>query len=451
MRILKSFFLKITRPRFVIGLIILIILSMLIGTLVPQIGDKSPSYFEAWRLGSPRTFYLVNILQLDRVYSSVWFLTLVCIILMALCYSVYSQIIRNSKKMHALPPPPGKWDVITTGPALDCDSLAAYMKKLGYRPDSHPGPNPDDCGRLMIFSKNNVTRWGGAVFHFGLLLIIAAGMIGLAFHKRGFVQIIEGELFSGNHDGFLTRSIGPLQDRFDTTFETRLNAFSRSYWDTDQIKDISSTLALIDNSGSTREETVTVNHPVTFKGIRLYQTLNYGYALSFVMRGPDGGETVAHFMVDAPETRNRPFTGSIGFPHTPYIFDMKFYPDISMNSFYLGRPVLSLKVMNDVSRVVFDALLRPGDVINIEGNLFRFHAIAPWCGLRYVRSFDMSIAYAGFILSSLGATMIFLIPHKQFFLLTEGAALLLHARTNRYKPLFREEVELIKRGLKDLC
>jgi len=444
MKPLKSLFITITRPRFIITLIILTLLAALIGVMVPQLSDRSPSYFERWKMKSPITFYIVNTLQLDGVYTSVWFLILVFIILLSLGYSIYLQILRSFKRKQFIPPAEDGWDSIDTLYTVEPDSLIRFMGKKGY-----VLKNKNDA--LLIFSKNSFSRWGAAIFHSGLFLLIVAAVIGLAFQKRGFVQLMEGDVFSGRHDDFLVRELGVFQRHFDTGFKTYLSRFRQEYWDTDQIKAISSSLVLIDDNGNTHEHTLSVNRLVRYNGINIYQSFNYGYTLSFVLKMPDGREIITHFMLDRPDKKTKPFAGTSDFPETPYIFNMKFYPDISMNSFYLGRPILNLRVLKGVGRMVFDGLIIPGDVVNVDGNLLRFFNISSWSGFIYVKGIDMSAAYLGFFISCLGATIMFLLPHKEVFISQKGPVLSLYGRTNRYKPLFLYELERIKMGIKGIC
>lgn len=437
---INSFFKTITKPKFVITLIILTLIATFIGAMVPQVSDKSPSYFEEWKLRSPKTFYIVDLLQLNRIYTSVWFLSLVFIIMMSLGYSLYSQVRRNLKRKDFAPPVAAGWYSIDTKTVIEQESLIRFMRRRRYFLKN----KSDD---VLVFSKNSINRWGGVVFHSGLFLIIIAALIGLAFQKRGFVQVMEGEVFSGKSEEFLVRDLGVFQKRFDVGFKTQLYKFNHEYWETDQIKDVSSSVNIIYKDIKTKEKTINVNSPLKYNGINIYQSFDYGYALTFILKRPDGSETVTHFLLDRLDRRTKPFVGKTDFPQTQYIFKMKFYPDISMNSFHLGKPILYLQVLKGGNNPIFEGLVIPGNVMNIEGNLMRFYGISHWSGLIYVKGFDMSIAYIGFFISCIGASIIFLLPHKEIFISQKGSVLPLYGSTNRYKPLFEEEMERIKEEL----
>ncbi|BCB96018.1 hypothetical protein JZK55_09400 [Dissulfurispira thermophila] len=438
--------------------------------MIPQIDDKSPSYFEEWKLKSPQTFYIVDLLQLNRVYTSVWFLTLVFIIMLSLGYSIYQQVKRNIKVhsssfiVHSKEEVHGKDICSNEQSMMNYERIIKLMRKRRYKlvyslssvvhadneqstmNDERPTMNYE---RILVFSKNSINRWGGVIFHSGLFLIIVAAIVGLSFQKRGFVQVMEGEVFSGRHEDFLVRNLGIFQKRFDVGFKTQLLKFSHEYWETDQIKDISSSVNVIDKDGNMIDKTIAVNTAVKYKGINIYQSFDYGYALTFVLKSPDGKETVTHFLLDHPDKRTKPFVGKTDFPQTPYIFNMKFYPDISMNSFHLGKPILYLQVLKGINNMVFDGLVIPGNVIKVEGNLVRFYSISQWSGLIYAKSPDMSLAYAGFFISCIGVSIIFLLPHKEIYISHKDNVVSLYSRTNRYKPLFKEEMEKIKEELSE--
>ncbi len=453
MKILEDFLTTIIKPKFIVTLIILTLLSAFAGVFGHQVSGKIPAYFEEWRLQSPKTFYIVSLLQLNRVYTSGWFLVLVFFILLSLGYSIYLQVRKNLRvsgpQFYNKSGGDGQY---TVNFELPQDSIIKFMRRKKYKliDDIKPsGFDKEDAGGRLIFIKNSFGRWGSTIFHSGLFLIIVAAVTGLALQKRGFVQVMEGEVFSGIHKDFLVRELGVFQKNFNTAFKSRLSEFRHEYWETDQVKSISSTIDLIDGKGSAYEETVTVNHPVKFMGVKIYQSFNYGYALSFIMKHQDGRETVTHFLLEHPDKKTKPFSGVSDFPGTAYVFKMKFYPDVSMNSFYPGNPILYLTVLKGAGEVVFDGLVIPGDAVSVDGNLLRFFQILPWSGLIYVTGTGMHIAYIGFFISCLGAAVIFLFPYKEISISREGSVLSLSGGTNRFRALFSEEINAIGEELKN--
>ncbi len=433
------FFPIITKPKFVITLIVLTLFAAFIGVLVPQVSYKSPSYFETWKLMSPKTFYLVNILQLNRIYTSIWFLGLVCIVLLSLGYSIYLQIKRNLKKKDFALSDNIDSDTIQTRAVLEDESLISFMRKRRY-----VLKNKSDGS--LSFSKNSINRWGGVIFHSGLFLIIAAALIGLAFQKSGFVQVMEGEVFSGSNSDFLIKDTGLFSKSLDTGFKILLSGFQHTYWDTGDVKSLESSVGVIQGN-TTTDHTIAVNSPLTTNGVTVYQSSNYGYALSFLLKKPAGEQVVTNFLLDKPDRIGRPAVGKSDFKTTDYLFDMTLYPDITKPSFYPSKPILYLRVI-DRGTPVFEGLLIPGQAVKVKNDILLFAAIRSWSGLIFAENIGANIAYAGFALAVAGMIINYLLPYKEVRLRAlGGSAIAISGTAKKYPALFDEELDAIKAEL----
>jgi cytochrome c biogenesis protein len=457
LKIISNLFKTITKPTFVITLILLTLIAAFIGVIIPQISYKSPSYFETWKLSSPKTFYLVDLFQLNSVYASVWFLGLVFVILLSLGYSIYLMIKRNLTFMSF----PRKWEsryclsgnikqYRKTGcPPKDRgnDNSLESMKKKGYKLSSiNNEQSTMNDERILVFSKNSINKWGGVIFHSGLFLIIVAAIIGLAFQKRGFVQVMEGEVLSGSDSDFLVKYMGLFSKRFDAGFKIHLSGFQHTYWDTGDIKSLESSVGVIQGN-TTADYTIAVNSPLTINGVKVYQSSNYGYALSFLLKSSTGKQVVTHFLLDRPDSIGRPAIGRSDFANTDYIFDMKFYPDITKPSFYPSKPIVYLRVI-ERGTPVFDGLVIPGQAVKVKNDILLFAAIRSWSGLIFAKNIGTNIAYAGFVIAIAGMIINYLLPYKEIRLKTRWDSVLsISGTTKRYHALFEEELSNIEAEL----
>lgn len=367
-----NFYKRITGPKFAAALILLVLAALVAASVVPQAGDVTPSYLAGWRARSPFEFAVVDFLQLDRVYASAWFLTLVSAVFLLLSRTVYMQA-RNLL--------PGR----------------AFSKEA------------------PAFSKNVLAKWGSVIFHSGLLLVIIAGLACLCFQKRGFAQVIEGGLLHGGNRDFATRTLGAFENKFNTGFETGMTKFRCEYRKSGQVKAISSDIVLMDTAKA-KKFTVSANHPVRFEGVNIYQSFHYGYVLSFVLgkrKSKNGGRgIITNFLLDARDKKSEPAVGTSGFPLTPYVFEMRFYPDVTMDTFKLGSPVLYLTVL-ERGIPVFSGLVIPGETIPLGRRILIWRLTSMWSGLIYTKGDGMAFAYAGFCLICLGAAMIYFSPRKK--------------------------------------
>jgi len=457
LKLLNKFFTTITKPKLVISLIILTLIAAFIGVMIPQLSYKSPSYFEEWKLSSPKTFYLVNLLQLNRVYTSVWFLTLVFIILLSLGYSIYLQVKRNLTFMSF----PRKWgsrccfsenikQYKKTGfPLKDRgnDNLLEFMKKKGYKlsPINNEQATMND-ERILSFSKNSINRWGGVIFHSGIFLIIVAALATFSFQKRGFVQLMEGDIFSGRDSDVLVKNTGLFVRSFDLGFKTHLSRFHHTYWDTGDINSLESKVVLIKDDKAT-DYSISLSSPLNINGVKVYQSTNYGYVLSFLLKRSTGEESMTHFFLDKPDKIGKEAVGRSDFETTDYLFDMTFYPDITKPSFYPSKPIVYLKVF-ERGTPVFSGLVIPGQAVKVKNDILRFAGIRSWSGLIFAANTGANVAYAGFALAIAGMIINYLLPYKEVRLRTLGDSVIsISGATKRYHALFEEELCNIKAEL----
>lgn len=433
----------LTRPRLVLLLIVLILTAAVAGSLVPQAATRSPEFFAQWRQDSPRVFVLVSFLRLDRVYSSPWFLGLVATAALSLAVSIRQQCRRVLALRHAPPPVVSEpWHAVRVPPRVTAGSLAEFMRKKGYRARKESDPT-------TVYARWPWGKWAGVILHVGLLLVILAGMTGLCLQQRGFLRSIEGGVTEGVMEDFLVTDLGVFRDRFDPGFRIRLDRFDHQYWeDTGQVRSLTSRVTLIPPETGPKEEMVAVNHPVRFGSVRLHQSFDYGYALGFSLRSPDGRENAGYFFLRHSLTRNRPGRVDAQYPGTPYRFAVNFYPDISRDAYHLQRPIAMLRVADMVSgREIFDGLIFPGSVIRVGEDRLHFVHVKRWSGLILERSPDMYPVYAGILFICLGGMMLFLFPAKEVYIARRGEDLAIWGATGRFHPLFREEVERLVREM----
>ena len=470
-------------PKTVISLIIITLVACLIGFFIPQITDKSPSYFALWKERSPYTFRIVDRLQLNRVYTSFWFLSLVVFMTVALGYSLYSQIKKNIQPKSPHPPftqhrtgagfTKGGLEGIIREKVKLSEQIMRTFKKRRYRLSGFYSEN-----QQLVFTKNSIGRWSGVIFHLGLLLVIMSAITVLCFQKRGFVQLIEGDLFNGKENNFLVNNKGVFAGEFDTGFKTHLSKITHSYWEKGELKFLESAVTIIKGK-ETINNKLSINNPLLINDTNIYQSYDYGYTLSFVLKKPSGEEVVSHFNIDRAPTVYKPAIGKTDFPTTFYIFKMKFYPDVTNKSFYLTKPIVYLTVfeketfmsqrdtkdnennppsppfakggMGGLSeeKVVFDGLIIPGNAIKIKEDILYFADTRYWSGLTFVKNPGMFIAYIGFTIGILGCALMFLFPYKEIYLTlnTETGLYNITGTTKRYHAIFKEEMDEIKKEI----
>ncbi len=123
----------------------------------------------------------------------------------------------------------------------------------------------NDGGNSYIAAdKNRYFRLGTYVSHLNLVLLVLAYLLGnfLGFRDVGFI-VTEGN----------TREVG-----HDTGLSLHLLSFVDEYYPDNMPKDYRSQVVLFENGQEVKQAVVRVNHPLEYKGIRIYQ-LFFGTAV----------------------------------------------------------------------------------------------------------------------------------------------------------------------------
>ena len=442
---IKRFFLS---PKTVISLICAVAISGILGSTIPQLTEKPPKFFEAWKANSPKIYYVIDLLQLNQVYTSIWFLVLVAFITLSLIFSLYYQLkalIKTRKPAQRTISQSSFGDYVTfeldkslTGGTESLfDKIKEIFKHNGYRPHLVNEEN-----RYLVFCKNKMGRWSSVIFHSGLLVVIIAALYGLAFQKRGFIQLIQTDTFQGKDKDWVVKRVGVLAKDFDLGFQVYLDKFTPTYWENDQIKDLESSLTIINDKGENKEFALSLSNPVKFEGTKIYQSTHYGYSLGFVLEKEGQDPVITQFLLDAPGKKDKPFIGKLDFPTTDYILYMKFHPHMIEPSFYATLPGVDLTV-KEKEKLRFKGTVLFTQRAWLGKDSLTFAQIHYWTGLTFVRNYGMPLVYAGFALGTLGALLIFMLSYKEIHLkvVEEGdhVRLYMGGQARRYKALFSEE------------
>ncbi|MDA8244858.1 MAG: cytochrome c biogenesis protein ResB [Elusimicrobia bacterium] len=420
-------------PRTALALMGAIAAACCAASFVPQIADSSPAVIGAWRSASPLTYRLAGVLRLDRIYTSPWFLLLVAAAGVVLAYSVRLQFRGCLSGLAG-----------SGAPAVQFPGqgrLSAALSARGY------SMLPASAGEAR-FAANRPGRWGSPVFHLGLLLVIVAAFLTFAFQQRGFVQLIEGEVFDGAAADFLTVNNGPLAGRFLVPFSLRMNKLEQAYWGNGQPRDFGSRVDFLEESGRPAPALISVNNPFRRRGVTVYQSPYYGYSVSLALKRPAGAETLTHFLLDRAAVPSRPAVGGADFPGTGYLFWLEFLPDAAGRSFFVKDPVLKARV-TEGGRVVFDGPVPMDGTVRVGADSLRVAAVRGWSGLVFVRDRWQGLAYAGLGLCVLGAALMFLLPYRELAVaLPDAGEAVVRAVSGREMDLLREEARDIEAELK---
>jgi cytochrome c biogenesis protein len=258
---MRSIWKSFASVKLAIFLIILLALASVVGTLIPQ-GRSAEEY--AARYGDLAGLFAR--LQLTRLYSSTWFLTLLFLFAVNLTVCTVSRLGPRLRRAF--------------GPAfrVDAGSVAAMKVKSRLKLPGPPASGAERVSRelgargyavrtagggdgtVIVGRKRRLGWFGSDAVHLGLLVILAGGIVSGLAGRRSHLPLVEGQTADVPH----------------ASFKVRLDRFETEYYPQGGVKAWKSTVSILEGGREVRSGVVMVNHPLAHRGFRFYQS-NYGW------------------------------------------------------------------------------------------------------------------------------------------------------------------------------
>ncbi|MFN9643594.1 MAG: cytochrome c biogenesis protein ResB [Cyanobacteriota bacterium] len=416
--------------RLAILLLLLIAISSGLGTAIPQ---KEPASFYHQRYDDAPWLGWLNAdgllrLRLDHVYSSGWFLALLALLGLALLLCSWRRqwpALQASLRWidYTTPRQLSKLTLAETFPAANPGALPVLAGTLRTRGWSVR----EQEGRLAA-RKGLVGRVGPLLVHGGMVVL----MVGAAWGALGG-QRLERFLAPGSDLELLDRQgrsqVMVVLDRFVIARDPA-----------GRPEQFTSTLRLLSPADPTQASPeapveISVNHPLRFQGITLYQA-DWTLASIQIQLGRSP-------VLDLPLQR---------FPQLGEQVWGLLLPTRPDGS----QPVLLTLTSEEGPVEVFDAegtslgLLRPGgESLDVRGLPVRVAGVVPASGVLFKRDPGVPLVYSGFAVLLLGGALS-LVATRQLWVVEErrGDALWLHAAglCNRNLTAFARELPKLVRG-----
>ncbi|NPV82673.1 MAG: hypothetical protein HPY46_03680 [Candidatus Aminicenantes bacterium] len=264
--------------RLAIALLIIIIILAIIGTLIPQ--EQEADFY---RQHLPRSSALILFLNLDHLYRSPLFLSLVFLFLLNLLFCALQQLPARFRRLRIQEEP-----ITGTGSEVpeprdrsrlerwlgdDLPRLETIFRKRRYRVRLVT----TEQKKVFLARKGLLGLFGPELVHLGLIVIIAGGLISAIFSQRISIALVEGQ----------TEKI-PGQN-----FLLRLDRFTTEYYPDGSVRDWKSLVSVLENGQVRLRKTIEVNHPLKYGRLSFFQ-MSYGQdwdqtSLELEIGWPEGG------------------------------------------------------------------------------------------------------------------------------------------------------------------
>ena len=408
--------------RLAIGLLLVIAIASGIGTAIPQ--KESGAFYHQLYDGQPWLGLIkgdgVLALQLDHIYSSSWFLALLAWLALSLLLCSWRRqwpALQNAMRWvdYQSPRQLSKLSVAETvasqTPAASLVQLEGMLKAQGWQIQSHPG--------RLAARKGLLGRVGPMLVHAGMVVL----MLGAAW----------GSLAGQRSEQFLApgRTLDLLNSRGQSQLVVALDGFSVQRDPAGRPEQFTSQLRLLDGEAGPelKQAEISVNHPLRFKGITLYQA-DWSLAAITVQLGKSP-------LLQLPL---QPFP-QLGEQIWGLVLPTR--PDGS-------EPVL-LSLNNEAGPVdVYGAdgqllgqLVPGGGATEIKGLPIRVASVLPASGILLKKDPGVPLVYAGFAIALAGGGLS-LVATRQLWAIGEGEGengrLHVAGLCNRNLPSFAQEL-----------
>ncbi|KDP46215.1 hypothetical protein JCGZ_10055 [Jatropha curcas] len=411
-----------------IGEMFVIAALMALGTFIDQ-GETPEFYFQKFPEENPVlgffTWRWILTLGFDHMFSSPVFLGMLALLgtsLMACTYTTQIPLVKVARRWNFLLSSEAirKQEYSDTLPSASIQDLGVILMGAGYEVFLK-GPS------LYAF-KGLAGRFAPIGVHLAMLLIMAGGTLTAAGSFRGSVTVPQGLNFVVGDvlgpSGFLSTPT----EAFNT--EVHVNKFYMEYYDSGEVSQFYSDLSLFDLDGKeVLRKTISVNNPLRYGGITIYQT-DWSFSALQILKNDEGPFNLA--MAPLKVNGDKKLFGTflpVGDVNSPNV------KGISM----LARDLQSIVLYDQEGKFV--GVRRPNSKlpIEIDGTRIIIEDAIGSTGLELKTDPGVPVVYAGFGFLML-TTCISYLSHSQVWALQDGTAVIVGGKSNRAKAIFEDEV-----------
>jgi cytochrome c biogenesis protein len=419
-RIVKRF---LRSPKVIIGEIVAVAFAGVFGATLPQAGNSSAAELARLHARGPIVARVVDLLELDHVFRSYWFLALTLLASASLSIVVAEQLRRLRSA----------WTQRLTESHFRRAPLCAEFERqatLGTAVSARES-------RVEVRTEKRLGLAGSPLFHTGVLLVIVAGTLRALFAVDAVVDLVEGETLLPTSEAWAAQWPGLLARPLRLDCPVTLDEVRATRYERGDLRDLRIRLSLRQGGGSKGEE-VAINQALHVPGGRLFLGSDFGPAalIEWQENGTPSAREAVLLVSQGKGVYEGRSSGQAG---------VRAYLRAQVDGAGNRPTSLELRVMRG-SALLFTGQVRPGDVAPISGGLvLRLHGMPFWARLRGSRDPALWLAYLGFALALVGATIIFTVVKVDSCVVvtTEGdhERVFVALRPQRFAAAFRERFQ----------
>ncbi|MEA5623713.1 cytochrome c biogenesis protein [Nostoc sp. UHCC 0251] len=416
----------LTNLRLAIALLLLIAIFSSTGTVIEQ--GQSPAFYQANYPEHPAlfgflTWKVIQVVGLDHVYRTWWFLSLLILFGTSLTACSFTRQLPALKAAQRWKyyEEPRQFQKLALSAELDTgslDSLNQILQKRRYK----IFPDPEKAN-LLYARKGIVGRIGPIIVHIGIVAILLGGIWGAMTGFLAQEMVASGDTFQVTN----IVDAGPLAAaQVPKDWSVRVNRFWIDYTPSGGIDQFYSDMSVLNKQGEEVDhKKIFVNEPLRYHGVTFYQT-DWGIA---GVRVQFNNSPVFQLPMAQLNTNGQ---GRIWGTWVPT------KPDLSEGVSLLAKDLQGMVLIYDPTGKLVDTV-RTGMSTQVNGVKLKILDVIGSTGLQIKADPGIPIVYSGFGLLMLGVVMSYF-SHSQIWALQKGDRLYVGGKTNRAQVAFEQEV-----------
>ena len=418
----------LTDLRLAIILLLVIAIFSVSGTVIEQ--GQLPDFYQSNYPEHPALFgflswKVIQVVGLDHVYRTWWFLSLLVLFGTSLTACTFTRQLPALKaaqkwKYYEEPRNFTKLALSAELEGVCLSSIPPILQQKSYRIFQETNPEKDD---ILYARKGIVGRIGPIIVHIGIVAILLGGIWGAMTGFMAQEMITSGDTFQVKNivDAGAWSSKDVLKD-----WSVRVNRFWIDYTPTGGIDQFYSDMSVLNNDGQeVNHEKIYVNKPLRYHGVVFYQT---DWGISNVRVRLNKSPIFQLPMVQL-DTKGRGRIWGTWIPTKP---------DLSEGVSLLAKDLQGMVLIYDAQGKLINTV-RAGMSIPVNGVNLQIIDIMGSTGLQIKFDPGIPIVYTGFGLLMLGVVMSYF-SHSQVWALQKGKTLYIGGKTNRAQVAFEQEV-----------
>ena len=257
-------------------LLLLLAAGASLGSLFPQ-RPIAPDKVQAWIQHNHGWAPIAEHLGLFDVFGSWWFMGIYGLLLISLVGCIVPRWRAFARAVRARPRPAATLSIqeqyrsgtVAMSPEAALSGAERVLKSKRFRLARADG--------AVAAEKGHLREGGSLLFHTAFLVLLLGMSLGKLFGYTGQVAVVEGERFTDTHIDYDSITEGRYFNEGFKGFQLVLDRFVVRWYPDGVPKTFRSTVRLFDHGKLIESPTIQVNHPLTYRGVRIYQ-ISWGWA-----------------------------------------------------------------------------------------------------------------------------------------------------------------------------